>query len=243
MFQLNWYYLGSLVFVVWIVHHFKHASIEQKTTLLKRLALVSVVFYLYNLYFFAQRAHVLTLLPLQLCNLGVLVLYHALKKPTQTLWDFLFYVCGLVALAAILIVNVEYHNSYSLFTLSFYIFHFLIFLIPALYVGWGFHSLTPNRATAAALTVTLIALSLLIHAVNLMLNGFGVPANYFFTLRAHSVEVNPIFAGFARVIPSDYFYMYLVFPILYLYMIFIKVLILFHATHRRRQHRSDAVHD
>ena len=105
MFQLNWYYFGSLIFVFWVLHHFKAASVNQRKMFLKRLAQINIFFYVYNLYFFTKIAHVLTLLPLQLCNLGVILIPIALRSHSQKLWDFLVYACSLGALAAILIVN------------------------------------------------------------------------------------------------------------------------------------------
>lgn len=216
--QLNWYYFASLVFVVWCLRHFKEATSQVRLAFLWKLSSLTIFTYLFNLWYFSKIAHVLTLLPLQLCNIGVLLIPVALKTRKKALVDFLFYACGLGALAAILVVSKEYHNTYSLFTFSFYVFHFLIFIIPVFMSVWGFHTLDPNPKEALSVTLILMALSIVIHGINLWLNQIGVPGNYFFTIRSLSVASNEAFALFAKLIPYDYFYMYLVFPILYAYM-------------------------
>lgn len=221
--QLNWYYFWSLIFSFWCLHHFKEATQEKRLRFLWKLSILNIFTYLFNLWYFSKIAHVLTLLPLQLCNIGVILIPIALKTRNKSLIDFLFYACGLGALAAILIVSEEYHDTYSLFTFSFYVFHFFIFLIPLLISAWGFHQLKPNVRIARNVTLILMVLSLIIHGINLGLNLIGVPGNYFFTLRVLSIKSNVAFAFFAQLIPYDYFYLYLVFPILYVYMFCVSI--------------------
>jgi Integral membrane protein (intg_mem_TP0381) len=231
--QLNWYYFISLLFTLWCLNHFKEANLVVKEHFLHRLSTLSIFTYLFNLYYFTKFAHILTLLPLQLCNIAVILIPYALKTYKKPLIEFLFYVCGLGALSAILIVSKEYQATYSLFTFSFYTFHFLIFLIPTLLWSWGFCRIDPQLKTAYRLTIVLIVLSLFIHSINLVLNAFNVPANYFFTIIDLSIKSNEAFLFFASIIPFDYFYLYLVFPILYIYMLVIHLILKIrkHPTH------------
>lgn len=224
--RMNWYYASSIVYLLWCLDHFKEKSLELKHRYLYRLSQFNLIAYIFNLWYFAQRSDALTLLPLQLCNIGVLITPFALKLKKAFWLDFLFYACGLGALVAILIVSKEYYGDYSLFTLSFYVFHFLIFIIPTLAVIWGLHPLHPNFKRAKEITLVLIVLSIALHFLNLYLNRkFGIPANYFFTLRSLAVPTNPLFKLFATWIPLDYFYMYPVFIILYGYMAIIAFFI------------------
>ena len=231
--QLNWYYFISLLFTFWCLRHFKETNLEIKQQFLIRLSTLNIFTYLFNLYYFTKFAPILTLLPLQLCNIGVILIPYALKTYKKELIEFLFYVCGLGALSAILIVSKEYQDTYSLFTLSFYTFHFLIFLIPTLLWRWGFCKIDPHLKTAYRLTLILIVLSLFIHSINLLLNAFDVPANYFFTIIEYSIKSNDAFKFFASIIPFDYFYLYLIFPILYGYMVLVYLFLKFRKHHKQ----------
>lgn len=225
--QLNWYYLGSIIFIIWCLRHFSEKDSKNRIHFLWILTLLMISSYLINLIGFLEFAHPLTLLPLQLCNMGVILTPIALKTQHTTILDFLCYACGCGALAAILIVSKEYQQTYSLFTFTFYVFHFLIFLIPLLLSTWGFYALKPTFKNAKTITLILMVVSLLIHGFNVFLNQFEIPANYFFTIQSLSIPTNKAFEWFASLIPFDYFYMYLVFPILYLYMYAIKKIVWF----------------
>lgn len=225
--RLHGYYISSLLFVLWCLRHFAKKDSTQRFHFLWVLSWINLISYLLNLVYFSRIAHPLTLLPLQLCNIGVILIPWALKTQRTWIVDFLVYACGCGALAAILIVSKDYEDVYSIFTFSFYVFHFLIFIIPILMGVWGFYTIHPTVKIAMTVTLELIILSLFIHGINLLLNDYGIPANYFFTLRALSVTTNVAFKWFASLIPYDYFYMYLVFPILYLYMALLKKIVWF----------------
>jgi hypothetical protein len=120
---------------------------------------------------------------------------------------------------AVLIPGSDYADTYSMMTISFYVFHFSIFLIPVLAAVWGFHSLKPTWKSARDLSLLVLGISLVLHGVNLALNTWlDVPANYFFTMRELAAPINPAFAFFASLIPFDYLYLSFAFPILWLYM-------------------------
>jgi uncharacterized membrane protein YwaF len=216
-----WLYYAISVIVVWglIIAH-RNASDRQRHRTLMILAVINAIAYVVNWwYFYIRSDHILTLLPLQLCNLAVFLIPAALITRKGVLMDFVFYVCGLGALVAILIPGSDYADTYSMMTISFYVFHFSIFLIPVLAAVWGIHSLKPTRKSAFDLSLMVLVISLTLHGVNLILNVyFDVPANYFFTMRELAAPINPAFAFFASLIPVDYLYLSFAFPILWLYM-------------------------
>jgi uncharacterized membrane protein YwaF len=224
--QLGLYYLIS-VGVVWaLINTHRSASPSQRHRTLMVLALINAIAYVVNWwYFYIRSDHILTLLPLQLCNLAVFLIPLALITRKGVLMDFVFYVCGLGALVAILIPGSDYADTYSMMTISFYVFHFSIFLIPVLAAVWGIHSLKPTRKSAIDLSLMVLVISLALHGVNLALNTFlNVPANYFFTMRELAAPINPAFAFFAALIPLDYLYLSFAFPILWIYMALIGVI-------------------
>jgi uncharacterized membrane protein YwaF len=218
--QLQWYYAVSLIVVSILLFIYRTRSQASRFRFLLFLSVVNAIAYMVNWYYFYIRgAHILTLLPLQLCNIAVFLIPTALITKKAILMDFVFYICGLGALAAILVVGSDYQDTYSMMTFSFYIFHFSVFLIPILNSVWGFHPLKPSLKGAFNLTLMVLAISGSVHLLNLFLNNvYAIPANYFFTMRVLAAQMNPAFALFAKWIPYDYFYLLVAFPILYLYM-------------------------
>lgn len=218
--QLWLYYAISVVVVYGLIKTHRHASMTIRHRTLMILALINAIAYIVNWWYFYLRSdHILTLLPLQLCNLAVFLIPLALVTRKGVLMDFVFYVCGLGALVAIMIPGSDYADTYSMMTISFYVFHFSIFLIPVLAAVWGVHSLKPTRKSAIELSVMVLIISLGLHGINLALNTWlNVPANYFFTMRELAAPINPAFAFFATLIPLDYFYLSFAFPILWVYM-------------------------
>jgi uncharacterized membrane protein YwaF len=218
--QLQGYYAVSLIVVSILLFIYRTRSQASRFRFLLFLSVVNAIAYMVNWYYFYIRgAHILTLLPLQLCNIAVFLIPTALITKKAILMDFVFYICGLGALAAILVVGSDYQDTYSMMTFSFYIFHFSVFLIPILNSVWGFHPLKPSLKGAFNLTLMVLAISGSVHLLNLFLNNvYAIPANYFFTMRVLAAQMNPAFALFAKWIPYDYFYLLVAFPILYLYM-------------------------
>jgi uncharacterized membrane protein YwaF len=218
--QLQVYYFVSFIVVALMLFVFKAKSQASRFRFLLFLSVVNAVAYLVNWWFFYIRGDdILTLLPLQLCNIAVFMIPAALITKKAVLMDFCFYICGLGALVAILVVGSDYRDTYSMMTFSFYIFHFSVFLIPLLHSIWGFHPLKPSLKSALNLSVMVLVISASVHLLNLYLNAFHhIPANYFFTMRLLAAQMNPAFALFAQWIPYDYFYLLVAFPILYAYM-------------------------
>ncbi|MGB7595616.1 MAG: hypothetical protein WBL80_08645 [Erysipelotrichaceae bacterium] len=218
--QLQWYYFASFISVSILLFYFKPKSQSARFSFLLFLSVINAIAYIVNWWFFYIRGDsILTLMPLQLCNIAVFLIPTALITKKAVLMDFVFYICGLGALVAILVVGSDYQDTYSMMTFSFYIFHFSVFLIPLLNSIWGFHRLKPNLKSALNLTVMVLIISGSVHLLNLLLNNvYHIPANYFFTMRLLAAQMNPAFALFAKWIPYDYFYLLVAIPILYAYM-------------------------
>jgi uncharacterized membrane protein YwaF len=239
--QLQWYYFASFIVVSLMLFYFKSKPQSARFRFLLFLSVVNALAYIVNWwYFYISGAHILTLLPLQLCNIAVFLIPTALITKKAVLMDFVFYICGLGALVAILVVGSDYADTYSMMTFSFYIFHFSVFLIPLLNSIWGFHKLKPSLKGALNLTILVLLISGSVHLLNLFLNNvYHIPANYFFTMRLLAAQMNPAFALFAKWIPYDYFYLLVAIPILYAYMGIVYLITLIPTRKHSISHRSD----
>jgi len=97
--------------------YFKSKSRSARFSFLLFLSVINAIAYLVNWWFFYIRGDsILTLMPLQLCNIAVFLIPAALISKKAVLMDFVFYVCGLGALVAILVVGSDYQDTYSMMT-------------------------------------------------------------------------------------------------------------------------------
>lgn len=220
IFPLMNYYLLTVVFVTVSFTVYRNKSNDAKIKYLYGLSIINFLAYVWNLYyFFIYGSHILTLLPLQLCNIAVFLIPASLTFKKTILMDFAFYLCLPGALAAILIPSNDYAIVYSGMTISYYIFHGLIFLIPLMMAHWKLYDPQPSVKKAIQLTVMVLAIGGIMHLFNVfMYQNFQIKANYFFTIKDWSAPTNPAFALFASWIPYDFFYLLPALPILYLYM-------------------------
>lgn len=195
---------------------------------------VNFIFYIVNDYYFYLRGdNILTLMPLQLCNIAVFLVPISLILNKQAIMDFVFYICAPGALAALLVPSSDYIGiTYSLMTISFFAFHFMIVAIPFLLVGWGIYKPTPGINKAVKLSIAVFGLASIMHLLNLILGiAFHVEANYFFTIIKYSAPRNPLFELFSKIIPYDLFYLLPSLLVLYIYMLIIYVLTRLKLTH------------
>jgi uncharacterized membrane protein YwaF len=221
IFPLFNYYLLTVIFVMVSFYLYRNKSSDSKVRYLYVLCVLNFFAYVWNLYyFFIYGSHILTLLPLQLCNIGVFLIPASIALKKNLLMDFAFYLCLPGALAAILIPSNDYAIVYSGMTISYYIFHGLIFLIPLMMAHWKLYDVQPSVKKAIKLTIMVLLLGGTLHLFNVfMYQNFRVPANYFFTIKDWSAPTNPAFALFAQWIPYDFFYLLPALPILYVYML------------------------
>ncbi len=219
-------HLLSLAFaaaaVVGLYFALKPASRKIQTIVLGILSLSGVAAIIFNLITWNSP---LEYLPFHLCSLNAMVLPIAVVTRSKTLNNLLL-VWSLGALAA-LVVNTA-QADFVLFSdvFCFYFFpHVLEFAIPILMFKLGLAQ-KDIKCIGSTLGITLVSYTL-IHFLNLALNdycaannivdwaGNVIKVNYMYSL----VPENPLLQLFYNWIPYEYFYMFLVFPIVIVYQL------------------------
>ena len=215
-------FLGLLIAGL-ILIAFEKRNVSSRRLFLILFSLFGIVYYLYH---WATKIMIprdlLIILPLQLCDLAVFIMPIGLITGNRKIMDFLFYVCGLGALSAIVLMAMASQDAFYEMNPNFFFSHFAILLLPLLMIIWGMYSPKPSPKTALRLTITLMVLGAFMHGLNLFLNtAFQAESYYFFTIIKTGILVSPLLGLFAKIIPYDYFYLMLTFPILYLYMVLV----------------------
>lgn len=171
-------------------------------------------------------------LPLHLCSINAMLLPFAVLSRNKTLGNLLLVWC-LGALAA-LILNHEMMTT-ALFSEAFVFYYFphvFEFGIPVLLFKLKLVE-KDARCIGATLTLTMLIYSF-VHLCNKLINawfasrGSGVRVNYMFSVS----PTNPLVAAFYQLVPYEYWYMYLVLPIVGLYLLAV------YAPQLRRLYRS-----
>lgn len=218
---LFYYDVAAIIVFITLYITFNKKSVRVKERVLYVLCGINFVSYLINdYYFYIRGSHILTLLPLQLCNIAVFLVPAAIASKKQLLLDFVFYVCALGAFAALVIPSSDYLGiTYSLMTISFFIFHFMIVAVPFLMMGWGMYNPVPTIKKAVNLSIAVLVIAGFMYVLNLALRAaFGVEANYFFTIIKYSAPNNVVFEMLSKIIPYDFFYLLPVLIVLYIFM-------------------------
>jgi len=196
----------------------KNKSQKFQTAVLFPLSLSGMAAIVYNL---LRWGSPLEYLPLHLCSLNAMILPVAVLTRNKTLGNLLLVWC-LGALVA-LVANFEMVEA-ELFgeRFNFYFFpHVFEFGIPVLLFKLGLIKKDP-ACIRSTLTITMSAYTL-VHLCNLVINrwceyvGNGIQVNYMFSLE----PTNPLTALFYRVIPFDYWHMYMVLPIVGIYLLLV----------------------
>ncbi len=204
----------------------KKASPKVQTIVLGILSFAGIAAIIFNLVTWGSP---LEYLPLHLCSLNALVLPVAVFTRNKTLNNLLL-VWSLGALAA-LVVNTA-QADFVLFSdvFCFYFFpHVLEFGIPILMFKLGLAQ-KDIRCIGSTLGITIVVYTL-IHLFNVWLNGYCqaqqildyagnvIQVNYMYSI----TPANPVFQLFWGLIPHPYWYMFLVFPIVGIYLLGIYV--------------------
>jgi uncharacterized membrane protein YwaF len=163
----------------------------------------------------------LAYLPLHLCSLNAMVLPAAVLTKNKRLCNLLLVWC-LGALVA-LIANFEMMHA-ALFGEAFVFYYFphvFEFGIPVLPFRLGLVKKDPG-CIGSTLCITM-GIYTLVHLCNVAINHFcmlagnGIRVNYMFSVEAS----NPLVALFYRLIPYDYWHMYLALPIVAVYLLIV----------------------
>ena len=225
----------AAVMVTALYYGLKNKSQKVQTMVLFPLSLSGMAAIIFNL---VRWGSPLEYLPLHLCSINAMLLPIAVLTRNKTLGNLLLVWC-LGALVA-LIANFEMAEA-TLFSESFnfYFFpHVFEFGIPVLLFKLGLVKKDPE-CIGSTLTITML-LYTLVHLCNLGINrycalvGNGIRVNYMFSID----PTNPVIAMFHQLIPYEYWHMYLVLPIvgLYLVLVYAPELTARHRTATLRHH-------
>lgn len=208
--------LAAVGIVIGLYFLLKNRSRKAQTAILGVLSFSGIAAIIYNLVMWGAP---LEYLPLHLCSLNALLLPFAVFSRNKTLCNLLL-LWSLGALVALL-MNFDMAEAKLLDgPFCFYYFpHVLEFGIPILVFKLGLVE-KDVKCIGSTLLITLICYTL-IHFVNVGLNnwfaasGSETVVNYMFSV----VPSNPLLALFYSMIPCAYWYMYLIFPIIGVYLL------------------------
>lgn len=207
---------AAAVIVVGLYFALKRLSQRMQTAVLGVLSFAGIAAIIYNLLMWGAP---LEYLPLHLCSLNALLLPVAVFTRNKTLGNLLL-LWSLGALVALL-MNYDMAEA-TLFSgpFCFYYFpHVLEFGIPILLFKLGLVE-KDIKCIGSTLLITMASYTV-IHLINVALNGWYAAngsqtvANYMFSV----VPSNPLLALFYSMIPCQYWYMYLIVPIVAVYLL------------------------
>ncbi|MGX8692578.1 MAG: YwaF family protein [Clostridia bacterium] len=161
-------------------------------------------------------------LPLQLCNINMLLIPIAVLKKNKAMMSFSFFVGPLGALMALIMPGNGF-DGYSLLLprmLGYYGTHFMIFIEGLALVTFGLYR--PRLRDLPRTVLTILLISLTIFVVNLLLRWSGLhpKANYFFSVET---EGNFLLEIFHRLLPYPYLYLLPCLGILVPYMLLVTL--------------------
>lgn len=202
----------AAVLVIALYFAIRKAPRKVQTAVMGVLSLSGIFAIIYNLVRWDSPIHYL---PLHLCSINAMLLPIAVFTRNKTIGNLLL-VWSLGALAA-LILNFEMTNA-IVFGESFNVYffpHVFEFGIPILLFKLG-HIKKDVRCIGSTLTITM-GIYTLVHLANVVINRLVPDAgvNYMFSIEA----TNPLTKIFYQLIPYPYWYMYLVLPIVAVYLL------------------------
>ena len=212
--------LGA-VMVVGLYYGLKKASRKVQTLVLGVLSFSGIAAIVYNLVMWGSP---LEYLPLHLCSINAILLPIVVFTRSKTLGNLLL-VWSLGAAAALVMNQSVASASITSSVFFFYYFpHVMEFGIPILLFKLGLVKKDP-RCIGSTIGITM-AIYTLVHCANLALNtycaankiladGAVIKVNYMFSITPE----NPLLAAFYKVIPHPYWYMYMIVPILVVYLL------------------------
>ena len=161
-------------------------------------------------------------LPLQLCNINMLMIPAAVLTKKRPLLGFCFFVGPLGAMMALCMPTTGF-NGYSLLLprmLGFYGTHFMIVIEGLAIAAFGLYR--PKYRDLPPITLALLIVAFVIFLFNLLLRRTGLHphANYFFAVET---EGNPVLEMFHRLLPYPFLYLLPCSLVLGAYMAFIML--------------------
>lgn len=199
----------------------RKASGKTQTIVLGVLSFSGIAAIIFNLVAWGSPVEYL---PLHLCSINAILLPIVVFTRNKTLGNLLLVWC-LGALAALVVNMAQAEYELASWTFVFYYFpHVLEFGIPILLFSLGIIEKHP-KYILSTLAITM-AIYTGVHLCNLGLNAW-LSANNVLDYAGNLIQVNymysitpenPLLALFKQVIPYDYWYMYMIVPILAVYL-------------------------
>ena len=165
-------------------------------------------------------------LPLHLCSINAILLPIAILTRNRILGNMLLlWSVGALFANLMTFLPTETSDLYGATFLFFYLPHILEFGIPILLFKFGYFK-KEVKYIATTLGIT-IGIYTVVHFLNKLLNqylikteavdylGEQIQVNYMYSIKPE----NPLLDLFWRVIPHEYWYMFLVFPIVFVYLV------------------------
>lgn len=215
-----------VLFAAFLCFILKHIPNKAKTAVLFAVSLFGVAAVIYDIFRWGQP---LLYLPLHLCSLNALLIPIAVLTKNKVL-SHLTLVWSLGA-ALVLIVNTG-QAHYEMFSEAFWVFyicHTVDVTVPALLFFSG--SVKFDIKKTPAVIGTTMAAYTGVHFANLAINKYLIESasmissyarfrkipqvNYMYSL---GDEGNAVFALFRKIIPLDYWHMYLIAPIIAVFL-------------------------
>jgi uncharacterized membrane protein YwaF len=199
----------------------RKASCKTQTIVLGVLSFSGIAAIIFNLVTWGSP---IEYLPLHLCSINAMLLPIVVFTRNKTLGNLLLVWC-LGALAALVVNMAQAEYELMSWTFVFYYFpHVLEFGIPILLFSLGIIEKHP-KYIISTIAITMVIYTG-VHLCNLGINnwleannvldyaGNLILSNYMYSI----VPENPLLALFKQVIPYDYWYMYMIVPILAVYL-------------------------
>ena len=172
-------------------------------------------------------------LPLQLCNINMILIPIAVLKKSRPLQCFCFFLAPLGALMALVMPGIGF-GGYSLLLprmLGYYGTHFMIVIEGLALVTFGLYRPRFRDLPRAILTAVIIAFCVFMFNMLLRWTGLHPQANYFFSVET---EGNFLLDLFHSWIPYPFLYLLPCIGILAVYMVLITTPFALTARKRRR---------
>lgn len=208
-------HIGTLILaaamILGLYFALRKASRRAQTAVLGVLSFSGIAAIIFNLVVWDAPLYYL---PLHLCSINAMMLPFAVLTRNKTLGNLLLVWC-LGALAAI-VLNYEM-VSVEVFSWTFFFYYFphvMEFGIPILLFRLGLVE-KDHRCIGSTMAITMLIYTA-VHGINKLINSQGwAEVNYMFSIE----PTNPLVALFHKVIPYEYWYMYMVLPIVLVYLL------------------------
>ena len=180
------------------------------------LGMLSFLGYAAILYEFFCKGEPLANLPLHLCSINAMILPFVVFSKNKTFGNLLLVWC-LGALAALVLnYDMTEEKLFSWNAFFYYFPHLVEFGIPLLLVVLG-HVKKDPKCIISTVVISMVIYTI-VHFLNLTIISLtGFEANYMFSMRPN----NPLVDLFYSLIPCQYWYMYLVLPIVVVYLLIV----------------------